>query len=373
MALLRDLAKTPERETGGKTALGRLEYQTCWGACRVIDLFQAGEDFRIGFEFHDDIVELGGQQGTEWVKFYQVKTRQKGNWTAREITKRKPGESSILGKLIAGKIKFKKFCSGTHLVANSDYSFITEGVAVSKFSDIDEESRKNLFEALKTEIGEHEFFDDCIEDLEFWKTDLPLRHYEEVLIAKLVRLVESKSAYMTYNPQAFTRMFVDQCRTRSKRYLSEFSSVVEISSGKLISRADVERWLNDLLESSKQRPRLETALMFMPASRYKQLRRYWREYELKVQDPTNLTIERERAIVRDALNLYETKDERASMADMVEDLYRSVSAKLTEERILLDEGIILTSIVYEALAADAQDERDRKIQEINSELEGEGL
>lgn len=51
------LLAVSQREEGGRTAYDRFDYQTAWGVSKLLELHNAGTNYAVAFEFHDDANE----------------------------------------------------------------------------------------------------------------------------------------------------------------------------------------------------------------------------------------------------------------------------------------------------------------------------
>lgn len=116
---------SPPRDKGGSVASSRLDYQKDWSLCRLLESHESGEDYVFIFEHDDDLMILLAKDGKEQISFYQVKTKELGDWTLTDVLKRnksKTGASlSILGRLYANKIKYAESVGSLNLISNARY------------------------------------------------------------------------------------------------------------------------------------------------------------------------------------------------------------------------------------------------------------
>ena len=116
------LAATQPSDLGGARAANRLHYQRDWVLCKILELHEAGRDYLVVCDYHDDVLVLDASASCSQVDFYQIKTKQKGQLTLNRLLKRKKLKASlapsILGKLFAHRLRFPGVVSGTTLVTD---------------------------------------------------------------------------------------------------------------------------------------------------------------------------------------------------------------------------------------------------------------
>ena len=128
-AVIDDLLKVPERENGGRTAYDRFDFQTAWGISKVIDLHKAGANYAVGFEFHDDLIELDDADSPTTAVFYQMKSLDSGHWTLSRILdrpvagkKKQTLKASIAGKMFDNIKRFGAVVGKLVMVSNQPLS-----------------------------------------------------------------------------------------------------------------------------------------------------------------------------------------------------------------------------------------------------------
>jgi hypothetical protein len=104
MSFADKFVKTPRREKSGETGYERYDYQASWGLALIFESHDDLDDYAIAYEFHDDIVRLDSSSTPTNARFYQVKTKLKGQWTLTDLSKRKKAKdgtplSSFIGKM----------------------------------------------------------------------------------------------------------------------------------------------------------------------------------------------------------------------------------------------------------------------------------
>lgn len=130
LSLAKRLVEHPQRETGGSIAQERFDYQALWGLALIFSNHESGEDYAIAFEFHDDVVMLDSATVPASVRFYQVKTKDKGHWTLPDLFRRPPlkkGQDqrppSFMAKLFSNHLAFPDHTSSMGFVSNAPLEF----------------------------------------------------------------------------------------------------------------------------------------------------------------------------------------------------------------------------------------------------------
>lgn len=134
---LKDFVDKPVRENSGSRSSNRFDYQKNWSLCELLELHSENTDYLMVFEHHEDVVVIDRQSSPSTATFYQVKTRNSGNWTVGSLTKSKSKDDktqSILGKLYENHIHFPD--SAERLVFTSNQPFSAKLQSGEKAIDI---------------------------------------------------------------------------------------------------------------------------------------------------------------------------------------------------------------------------------------------
>jgi len=127
LALKEKLVTIKPIEMGGSRAANRLEYQRDYALCCLIELHLKKRDYRILFDYHDDIVILFPSNEPSELHFYQVKTDRTNNWSLGRLLKRKNPKGgislSILGKMFSLFQKFAEHTASLNFVSNANFNF----------------------------------------------------------------------------------------------------------------------------------------------------------------------------------------------------------------------------------------------------------
>lgn len=159
ISLAKRLVEQPQREQGGSLAQERFDYQALWGLALIFSSHESGEDYAVAFEFHDDVLLLDSSTAPATLRFYQVKTKDKGHWTLTDLFRRpalKKGQKdedrplSFMGKLFAGYQAFPAETAQMCFVSNLPLEFggVNQSIA---FKDCDSPTFAKFLERLKLE------------------------------------------------------------------------------------------------------------------------------------------------------------------------------------------------------------------------------
>lgn len=120
-------------ETGGGHNQKGVDFQRAWALSRMFELEESGtDDFLILFEAVQDVAELDSETAPSFVRVYQVKKKDRGEWEWSHLTrlpapakKRRPGKStdeikdSPIGKLYSAVLAFKNMKSSGAFLSNT--------------------------------------------------------------------------------------------------------------------------------------------------------------------------------------------------------------------------------------------------------------
>jgi len=122
----------------------------------MLKLHEAGVNYCVLFDVHDDIVSLDHPTAPTKASFFQVKTKASGNWTTHSITTGEKSASgttlpSFLGKLYKHRLKFDVAVDRLTFVSNARFNVALadatdskekESIAVSELSVVELETIK---------------------------------------------------------------------------------------------------------------------------------------------------------------------------------------------------------------------------------------
>lgn len=161
-------------EVGGGHGQKGVDFQRYWALMRIFELEQSGkEDFLFLFEAVQDVAEFDSSSSPTTVRVYQVKKKDRGEWSWTGLTKlpKPTGKISVavsklpeikespIGKLYASVIAFKQIVSTGHFISNAGCDLPLDGggnAATSlpcSFSSIESAYQELLSDGFKTLHG----------------------------------------------------------------------------------------------------------------------------------------------------------------------------------------------------------------------------
>ena len=284
------LTHVPEREKGGQTALDRFDYQTAWGVSRLLDLHEKGSNYAVAFEFHDDIVALDDADEPSSAIFYQVKTREIGNWSFAKITHRPSSKcvkkSSFAGKMFDNCVRFGATVERLVFVSNQPLPEVIVAHGEEKFSSAEKAKLERFVKAISEEV---DGYDDNVHTVLFFFvfSDLNLTNYQNTVIGRIAEFLVSELG-TDIPPKTFALALNDFCRKRSKA-LADLENFDALKASKFVTRANMMKWLTQARDHHSHRPDWKTASddLTVPFKDKVGIQGAWREYETLVRSRTN--------------------------------------------------------------------------------------
>jgi len=284
------LLTVPQREEGGRTAYDRFDYQTAWGLSRLLEMHEGGKNYAVGFEFHDDIVSLDDADDPGSATFYQVKTKETGNWSFAKITRRPSSKAgrkpSFAGKMFDSFVRFGATVEKLAFVSNQPLPEVIAVHGEKQFSASENAKLQKFVAALAAESPE--FKDAEHTSLFFFVfSHLNLTSYENTVIGQIAEFLDSElGSHIPTKPFALT--LNDHCRKRSKK-LADISGFEELKSSKFVTRADMLKWLSQAREQHESRPDWSSVAVDLKGSLADKVKieRAWREYEIQLRSRSN--------------------------------------------------------------------------------------
>jgi hypothetical protein len=285
-----DLLTVPQREEGGRTAYDRFEYQTAWGISKLLDLHEAGRNYAVAFEFHDDIVALDDADAPSSATFYQVKTQESGNWSLARIARRPTSkgvqQSSFAGKMFDNLVRFGAVVEKLVFVSNQPLPEVLLVHGECQFSSGDKEKLKKFVEAL---VAENPGFKDPEHTRLFFFafSDLNLSNYEHALLGRITNFLDQELG-LHIPSKPFAQALNDECRSRSKA-IADVSDFNGLTKSKLVTRKDMVAWLKSARERHEHRPDWSSVAseLTMPFAQRVMVERAWKAYQAELQSRWN--------------------------------------------------------------------------------------
>ncbi|MFZ5677078.1 MAG: DUF4297 domain-containing protein [Pseudomonadota bacterium] len=351
MSLARKLITQPQREKGGSLAQERFDYQALWGLALIFSNHERGEDYAVAFEFHDDVLLLDSATEPASVRFYQIKTKERGHWTLTDLFRRpapKKGQKtadrplSFMGKLFSGYLAFPDETAEMSFVSNVSLDFANATIA---FKDCDSTTFSKFVERLKREHETASLEQASL--IQFVKADLSLQDASTHAKGKLHNFIVNSLGDISYSLDSLYRAVVEDCRTRSK-YTGEISSFDDLIRFKAITRSDVEKWLSELSTHSTMPDWVEIAAELSANIIQKmRMREEWLIYRAKVLDAGDEAIRSVRREIRNGL--LPIIDSGLSLDQFIEAVFPLIKNSASKHLSPYSDNRLRVMILYEVI------------------------
>ncbi|MBN2752068.1 MAG: DUF4297 domain-containing protein [Rhodospirillaceae bacterium] len=351
MSLAQRLIEKPQREVGGSLAQERFDYQALWGLALIFSCHEKDEDYAIAFEFHDDVVQLDSAKAPASVRFYQVKTKEKGHWTLNDLFRRpalKKGQKeedrplSFMGKLFSNYIAFPGDTAAMSFVSNLPLEFAATSQGIA-FKDCSSAAFAKFLKRLQSEHGAATEGQASL--MHFVKADLSLHDASTHTKGKLNNFVVQTLGEVAYNLDGLYRAVIEDCRTRSK-YTGEIKTFDDLIRYKAICRSDVEKWLTTVTAQVNPPEWSElSADLNYDAMKKVRLRAEWMKYRAKVLDAGDEGIRSVRREIRTAL-AHVAKD-GLSLTELSDAVLEQTKAAAVKHLSPYSDDRLIVMILYE--------------------------
>jgi hypothetical protein len=282
MGVIADLLTVEDDEHGGETAFDRLDYQTCWGISRVVELHSTPgkPSYAVAFEFHEDIAEVDNPASPSFLRLYQLKTKKTGGWTLASIAKAKGGtKPSFAGRMHVNLQKFNGLAEKIVFVSNQPLTEAKGASGEFPFAKADTKTLTKFIDAVKVERPTFSEKDDLAR-FRFLDCGLHLDTYDKTVIGQITLFladeiggdVDGKQFYLTLG---------FQCRERSKN-LADLTSIEQLVASKFVTRDSVAADLDRLRTARVRRPKWDdvASRLNLHHREERELRDAWLEYEM---------------------------------------------------------------------------------------------
>ena len=342
------LISVPQRETGGETGYERYDYQALWGLALVFEHHGSMSDYAIAFEFHDDVVMLNSSTSPTKARFYQVKTKGKGQWTLNGLTLRSKKKNSneklpsYMGKLFSNYLSFPDETEQLNFVSNATCEFLKPSETNCEFASCDSAVFQKFVAKLKAEHPQADAAKAML--IRYVRADLSLHDSSAHLQGKLHNLVVQQIGSVEYNPDTLYKSIVEECRTRSK-HTGKITSFGDLLKHKGITRAEVEGWL-DQVRRRQRFPNwgVVSAQLEVPGMESAELAREWIGYRPLVLDAGNEALNRVRDLIRREVS------QKVGSTEALTELVNGIHLKITSEAneiMSLKPSRLKVMIIYE--------------------------
>lgn len=374
-SLSADLVGMPQRERAGERAQERFDFQALWGMALLFKRHDEEGNYAVIFEFHDDLALVDDPVAPTKVRFFQVKTKEKGAWTLtdlkrrRALRERKKDESlpalafneealskyespkqhgpSILGKMFHNVRQFGDRVASVTLVSNASCELHLE--RAFDFRQCVPATFAKLIQAVQDEYADAT--EDEVALLGFERTDLSLQDSSTHIKGKLHDFVKRHLSAEEFPLDSLFRLVVEECRKRSK-FTGDTPTFGDVVRFKGLTRADVQAWLN-AVKAAVRIPSWEelSSQLTYPFAELLALRSAWSVYRAEALNQADEALRNIRRAIRERIGRGFGVDDgliaiiEATFVD-VEDIGRSYLTPFQPARLK-------AMIIYELYTKDA--------------------
>ena len=233
----------PREESGSKTAR-KYTFQKDLSLFILLSLHEKKEDYVFLFDFHEDLVVLDSASNPDKIDFFQIKSKDSGNWTIRDLTKSEKDKLSILGKLYTNKINFKNNTNSLNFISNAHFSFkkLTSGddslkKSIIKASELEKNDYTTINDSLKSEhkLSNEADFKDITQ---FYVTKLSNKDSSTHCLGELNRLINKINPENKINAELAYKQVINEVKIRTENTVGDksFASFEELIEIKGISK-----------------------------------------------------------------------------------------------------------------------------------------
>ena len=306
----------PREESGSKTAR-KYNFQKNLSLFLLLSNHEKKDDYVFLFDFHDDLIILDSSVNPNKIDFYQIKSKDSGNWTEKLLTKSVNNKLSITGKLYLNKISFEKTTNSLNFISNAKYSFktLTNGdeslkKIKIKASELDEQVLQKFEDAIKKEhsLAKVEFKDLA----NFHVTNLSNSDSSTHCLGELSKLINKINPNNNINAELACKQVFNEISRRTENTVGDksFSELEELIEIKGISKKQFLDFLNKAglyksIEQEWSEIKSSLELCYIGQIELIKYRKNWRDLcATIIKDSNNILLEN---LKKDINNLIDTE------------------------------------------------------------------
>lgn len=244
-----------QRERAGAQTFEKYEYQYHWALCRILGAHENSNDYVVFIELHEDVVlATSTDESLARFEFNQVKNVSAKPWNQKKLTSvpkvtAKKATNSILGKMLQGvrKKPFVDKLNSLDLVATCGFKLPpkTDGLKLSIISigDLHDDCLKDIQAAIDKELGTYPI----PKILRFITPDLATSGFQDVVIGRISKLVDTKVPGAMCNASTIYRVLIDDLH-RKGMVAFDFTDWNNLVKNKGTTHGDVERVISSYTE-----------------------------------------------------------------------------------------------------------------------------
>ena len=346
MPELRDMfLEVPPRETAGSRTGDRFQYQWDWALAHVLQLHKGDDDYLVAFDYHDDVIDFDSCTNPSAIRFYQVKTKENGEWKLADLLRRKKGKSkegdgepallhSHIGKMYSNKILFPDCAKMATFITNAPLNLPVAEEGDSKRIPASKLKPKDLSRIAEQMMQEHSLSESPqVGDLLiFEQSPLTIEDHATQLKGRLSDFLEERYHEQKFQIGAIYRALIGEitmrCRPGSHASFEQFVRARCISReefGKLLTKIGAGPESADNIWS---RAEAQLQVEDMKPFEIKAVYAAWRKHEVSRRDPTAVSVRQLSETVREALR---------QMKECIEN--ESLSMRQILQAVIEDNGV----------------------------------
>jgi hypothetical protein len=242
-ALSNVMLQTVPREKAGPRTGARFAFQVHVSLTKILELHEAGIDYRVLFDYFDDLGVLVNSDNPAGVEFFQIKGRESGSWTAKNlcvVSGKKP--KTIIGKMYHHTEAFAERLTAAVFITNAAFDFAlasgkksTPDHVFIPYGDIAPNDQAVFAAALEIDYPSPRAPDECA-IIRFERTRVPILGYDTYVKG---RLVEYFGEHTGVPVNALYRTLIADITAKSNN-TTECTTVATLHAHKSLSRGDLE-------------------------------------------------------------------------------------------------------------------------------------
>ena len=219
------------REAGGSRNSNRTDFQKDWALCHLLELHDTRENYALVVERHDDVVVLDCPSDPKRADFYQLKTKDDGDWKLAKLlyvekSKADPAKKGVEKKMsyLAKLYSNRLACDGCDMtasfVSNARFAFTLangeDGTARTEIC-LAELSTTDLAKVLAKLKEEHGLANepDCAGSFYFRRCDLGVNNHSVCAQGKIAEFLEKRHLGDAQSVVAFYRTLFEEIKRRT--------------------------------------------------------------------------------------------------------------------------------------------------------------
>lgn len=236
------LASTP-REKAGATTGARYAFQAHASLLKILELHQAGNDYRALFDHFDDLAILDSSEAPSVIEFFQIKGSASAAWTMSSLCAAKgKAPRTVVGKMYAHSQMFGPDAVAATFLSNAPFSFLmADGTKTNgdniliPLAILADTEKATVVAALDLDFPNPRSPNE-VSFIHFERTLVPIKGYDLVVKGKLVDLVEGDASVAV---GGLYRTLISDITAKAND-TSVCSSTSELYARKSLSRIELE-------------------------------------------------------------------------------------------------------------------------------------